>query len=58
MALPDAIFAKTVQITQVEGSIIQEQKEETELLKQWKTKYSLERDKEETWRKGKAVVVV
>src|ERR1700730_14106234 len=57
VALLDAIFAKTVQITQVEDSIIHEQKEETELLTQWKTKYSLERDKEGTWRKGKAVVV-
>ena len=58
VALPDAIFAKTVHITQEEDSIIKEQTDEETLFAQWQKKYNLVKDDEGTWRRNKAVVVV
>jgi hypothetical protein len=57
VVLPDAIFTKTIQITQVEDSIIKEQREESSILEHWQSKYKIAQDTEGTWRKDKAVVV-
>jgi hypothetical protein len=57
VALPDAIFAKVLAITQAEDDIAKGQSEEEKQIQQWNTKYGLTQDEEGIWRKGTAVVV-
>jgi hypothetical protein len=47
VALPDAIFAKVLAITQVEDDIAKEQSEEEKQIQQWNTKYGLTKMKKE-----------